>query len=72
MGTVKEIRGNYLTVAGIKSLIMEMVFVLDETGKLQGFHINRVENNKLFPQEMPRIKPHVRYFIVILIRNLRG
>ena len=37
---------------------------LDETGKLQGFRINRVENNKLFPQEMPRIKPRT-----ILYRN---
>ena len=72
MGTVKEIRGNYLTVAGIKSFNNgDGVCFLDETGKLQGFRINRVENNKLFPQEMPRIKP-VRYFIVILIRNLRG
>lgn len=37
---------------------------MDETGKLQGFRINRVENNKLFPQEMPRIKPRT-----ILYRN---
>ena len=71
MGTVKEIRGNYLTVAGIKSFNNgDGVCFLDETGKLQGFRINRVENNNI-SQEMPRIKP-VRYFIVILIRNLRG
>ena len=37
---------------------------LDENGKLQGFRINRVENNKLFPQEMPRIKPRT-----LLYRN---
>ena len=65
MGTVKEIRGNYLTVAGIKSFNNgDGVCFLDETGKLQGFRINRVENNKLFPQEMPRIKPRT-----ILYRN---
>ena len=40
------------------------VCFLDETGKLQGFRINRVENTKLFPQEMPRIKPRT-----ILYRN---
>ena len=46
MGTVKEIRGNYLTVAGIKSFNNgDGVCFLDETGKLQGFRINRVENN---------------------------
>ena len=65
MGTVKEIRGNYLTVAGIKSFNNgDGVCFLDQTGKLQGFRINRVENNKLFPQEMPRIKPRT-----ILYRN---
>lgn len=62
---MKEIRGNYLTVAGIKSFNNgDGVCFLDETGKLQGFRINRVENNKLFPQEMPRIKPRT-----ILYRN---
>ena len=65
MGTVKEIRGNYLTVAGVKSFNNgDGVCYLDEAGKLQGFRINRVENNKLFPQEMPRIKPRT-----LLYRN---
>ncbi len=58
MGTVKEIRGNYLTVAGVKPFSNgDGVCFLDEQGKLQGFRVNRVENNKLFPQEMPRVKP---------------
>lgn len=65
MGTVKELRGNYLTVAGVKPFNNgDGVCYLDETGKLQGFRINRVENNKLFPQEMPRIKPRT-----VLYRN---
>jgi collagenase-like PrtC family protease len=65
MGMVKEIRGNYLTVAGVKSFNNgDGVCYLDETGKLQGFRVNRVENNKLFPQEMPRIKPRT-----VLYRN---
>ena len=65
MGTVKEIRGNYLTVAGVKSFNNgDGVCYLDEAGKLQGFRINRVENNKLFLQEMPRIKPRT-----VLYRN---
>lgn len=65
MGTVKELRGNYLTVAGVKSFSNgDGVCYLDETGKLQGFRINRVEDNKLFPQEMPRIKPRT-----VLYRN---
>lgn len=58
MGTMKEARGNYITVAGVKSFNNgDGVCYVDEQGRLQGFRINRVEANKLFPQEMPNIKP---------------
>lgn len=57
MGTVKEIRGNSLTVAGVKPFSNgDGLCYLDENGRLQGFRVNRVENNRLFLQEMPRIK----------------
>ena len=65
MGTMKEARGNYLTVAGLKSFNNgDGVCYIDEQGKLQGFRINRVEGNTLYPQEMPRIKPRT-----VLYRN---
>lgn len=58
MGAMKEARGNYITVAGVKSFNNgDGVCYIDEQGRLQGFRINRVEANKLFPQEMPKIKP---------------
>ena len=39
------------------------VCFLDEQGRLQGFRINRVDGNKLYPAgEMPRIKPRTRLF----------
>lgn len=65
VGMVKEIRGNYLTVAGVKAFSNgDGLCYLDAQGRLQGFRVNRVENNKLFPQEMPRIKPKT-----VLYRN---
>ena len=65
MGTMKEARGNYLTVAGLKSFNNgDGVCYIDEQGRLQGFRINRVEGNKLYPQEMTRIKPRT-----VLYRN---
>lgn len=65
MGTMKEARGNYLTVAGLKSFNNgDGVCYIDEQGRLQGFRINRVEGNKLYPQEMPHIKPRT-----VLYRN---
>ena len=66
MGYVKEIRGNYIIVAGVKPFNNgDGICYLDERGKLKGLRINRVENNKLFPAgDMPRIKQRT-----ILYRN---
>lgn len=63
VGTVKEIRGNYFTVAGVKSFSNgDGLCYIDDNGRLQGFRVNRVENNKLFPQEMPKLKPKTRLY----------
>lgn len=66
VGMVKEVRGAYLTVAGVKPFANgDGLCYLDEQGRLQGFRVNRVENNKLFPQEMPhRLRPKT-----VLYRN---
>ena len=66
MGYVKEIRGNYIIVAGVKPFSNgDGICYLDERGKLKGLRINRVENNKLFPAgEIPRIKQRT-----VLYRN---
>lgn len=63
VGTVKEIRGNYFTVAGVKSFNNgDGLCYIDDNGRLQGFRVNSVENNKLFPQDMPRLKPKTRLY----------
>lgn len=64
MGTLKEQRGGYLTVAGVKPFHNgDGVCFLDEQGRLQGFRINRVDGNKLYPAgEVPRIKPRTRLY----------
>ena len=65
MGYVKEIRHNYLTVAGVKPFANgDGLCYLDENGRLHGFRVNRVDSNKLYPQEMPRVKPKT-----VLYRN---
>ncbi len=65
MGTVKELRGNYLTVAGVKSFNNgDGVCYINEQGDLSGFRINKAETNKLFPHEMPDVKPRT-----VLYRN---
>lgn len=63
MGTVKEIKGNSFTVAGVKPFNNgDGLCYIDESGRLQGFRVNRVENNRLFLQERPRMKPKTKLY----------
>lgn len=64
MGTLKEQRGGWLSVAGVKPFHNgDGVCYVDERGRLQGFRINRVEGNRLYPAgEVPRIKPRTPLF----------
>lgn len=72
MGTVKEIRGNYLTVAGVKPFSNgDGLCYLDEQGRLQGFRVNRVENNKLYRRKCLVFVPRPD-FTGILTRSLNG
>lgn len=66
MGMMKEQRGNFLIVAGVKSYNNgDGVCYLDGQGCLQGFRINRVDENKLYPAgDIPHIKPRT-----LLYRN---
>ena len=64
MGTLKEQRGGWLSVAGVKPFHNgDGVCYLDEQGCLKGFRVNRVEGNKLFPAgNVPRIRPRTPLF----------
>lgn len=64
VGYVKEIRGRCLIVAGVKPFSNgDGLCYMDEKGKLQGFRVNRVEDsNKIYPVEMPQIKPYTRLY----------
>lgn len=55
VGTVKEIRRGCFTVRGVASFSNgDGLCFLDGDGRLQGFRVNRVEGNCLYPKEMPR------------------
>ena len=64
MGRVKERHSAFLTVAGVKPFHNgDGVCYLDEKGKLQGFRVNKVDGNRLFPQgEVPKILPRTPLF----------
>lgn len=58
IGTVKEIKGNSFTVAGIKQLSNgDGLIFFNVEGKLEGFRVNRVDENRVFPLEMPHVTP---------------
>ena len=64
--TVKEIKGNSITVAGLKQLNNgDGLVFFNRKGELEGFRVNRVEANRVFPLDMPQLAPKTplyRYF----------
>ena len=64
VGTVKELRRDSFTVAGTASFANGdgLCFVGDDR-QLEGFRVNRVEGNRLFPQGMPQgLHPGLRLY----------
>lgn len=54
VGYVKEIRNGYILVGGICSFHNgDGLCFYNDKGELEGFRINRVENNKLYPHRIP-------------------
>jgi collagenase-like PrtC family protease len=54
VGVVKEIRGNSFNVAGLARFVNgDGLCFIDDKHELQGFRVNRVENNRLYPLRMP-------------------
>ena len=54
VGQVKELRPQWLTVAGTAAFANgDGLCFFDDQQQLQGFRVNRVEGNRLFPQHMP-------------------
>lgn len=58
VGTVKEIKGNSFTVAGLKQLNNgDGLVFFNKKGELEGFRVNRVEANRVFPLDRPSLVP---------------
>lgn len=58
VGTVKEIKGNSFTVADLKQLNNgDGLVFFNRKGELEGFRVNRVEANRVFPLDMPQLAP---------------
>lgn len=58
VGMVKEIKGNSFTVAGLKQLSNgDGLVFFNRKGELEGFRVNRVEANRVFPLDMPQLVP---------------
>ncbi|MDR1202321.1 MAG: U32 family peptidase [Tannerellaceae bacterium] len=56
VGTVKEIKGNSFTLAGTTPLNNgDGLAFFNEKGELEGFRVNKVEDNRIFPLKMPSL-----------------
>ena len=58
LGVVKEVRGNSFTLAGLKPVHNgDGLVFFNQKGELEGFRVNRVETNRIFPSKMPVLFP---------------
>lgn len=57
VGQVKFVSRNYFTIMGGTLNNGDGVCFIAPDGRLQGFHINSVEGNRVFPQNMPSLQP---------------
>lgn len=64
VGVVKEIKKGYsFTVAGIKPLNNgDGLVFFNERGELEGFRVNRVEDNRVYPMDMPSVRPKMKLY----------
>ncbi|MBO4642410.1 MAG: U32 family peptidase [Bacteroidaceae bacterium] len=63
VGEVKEVRRDCIVVSGTASFSNgDGLCFIDSEGRLQGFRVNRVENNHLYPAQMPQIRPRTPLF----------
>ena len=63
VGRVKEIRGNSLTVAGLVPFSNgDGLSFFDEQGNMEGFRVNRVEDNRLFPAQATHVKSNTQLY----------
>ena len=64
VGTVKELRGRSFNVAGVASFANgDGLCFVNDNRELEGFRVNRVEGNRLFPLKMPdNLRPGLRLY----------
>ncbi|MBR6286148.1 MAG: U32 family peptidase [Bacteroidaceae bacterium] len=63
VGSVKAVGRGWLTVAGLKKISNgDGLCFINSNGTLQGFRVNKVEDGKVFPLDMPNIKPKTPLF----------
>ena len=63
MGSVTRVLKNYIVVSGGSEFSNgDGACFIDADGRLQGFRINRVEGDRLFPQTMPEITKGTRLY----------
>ncbi|MDR1381562.1 MAG: U32 family peptidase [Tannerella sp.] len=57
VGTVKELKGNSFTVAGLKPIHNgDGLAFFNSRGELEGFRVNRTEANRIFPQGITDVR----------------
>ncbi|MDH8702675.1 collagenase-like PrtC family protease [Dysgonomonadaceae bacterium PH5-43] len=56
LGSIKELKGYYFTLSSLKSINNgDGLCFINEKKEVQGFRVNKVDGEKIYPAEMPRL-----------------
>ena len=57
VGNIKDIKGNYFVISGQKRIHNgDGLCFINDKKELQGFRVNKVDESKIYPADMPRLK----------------
>ena len=63
VGVIKSVADRFVTVSGVHSFSNgDGIGFINRKGVFEGFRVNRVEGNRLFPGQMPDISPKTRLY----------
>ena len=63
VGNVHDLKGNYFTFSGQKTISNgDGLCFINEKKELQGFRVNKVEGNKIYPADMPRLNSGITLY----------
>ncbi len=63
IGNIRDLNFNFFTISGVKKVHNgDGLCFINDKKELRGFRVNKVEGNKIYPADMPRLSPGITLY----------